>query len=367
MRVIPRFPSPNRRGVPKSAPVVISRHGSSNNANTMTDQPHVSEEQIEHAVGVLRAGKLVAFPTETVYGLGADASSAAAVRRVFAAKQRPADHPLIVHLADASDLKHWASVVPREAWTLAEAFWPGPLTMVLPRAVHVPSEVTGGQSTIALRVPSHPVARRLLHAFGGAIVAPSANRFGHLSPTSAQDVRDELGDDVDFIIDGGDCPVGIESTIVAFRNSHPVILRPGMITAEQIAATLQTEVAPPTASSPRVSGTLASHYAPRTPLKVVNVDDLGDVVRREARNGPVAVLARRGRPANTRAALWQVAPTDAADYAHHLYSLLRRMDNAGCALILVESVPPLPEWVAIRDRLTRAATVEVQQTLATAG
>ena len=151
MRVIPRFPSPNRRGVPKSAPVVISRHGSSNNANTMTDQPHVSEEQIEHAVGVLRAGKLVAFPTETVYGLGADASSAAAVRRVFAAKQRPADHPLIVHLADVSDLKHWASVVPREAWMLAEAFWPGPLTLVLYRAPNIPANIAFAAHKQAIR------------------------------------------------------------------------------------------------------------------------------------------------------------------------------------------------------------------------
>ena len=235
------------------------------------------------------------------------------------------------------------------------------MTMVLPRAAHVSSELTGGQSTIALRVPSHPVARRLLQAFGGAVVAPSANRFGHLSPTSAQDVRDELGDVVDCIIDGGECPVGIESTIVAFRNSQPVILRPGVITAEQIAGTLHTEVALPTATSPRVSGTLASHYAPRTPLKVVNADDIGDAVRREARKGPVAVLARRGRPSSTRAALWQVAPQNAADYAHHLYALLRRMDSAGCQLIIAEAVPDLPEWVAIRDRLTRASTVEVEQ------
>jgi len=327
----------------------------------MTDQSDVSEEQIEHAVRVLRAGRLVAFPTETVYGLGADASNLSAIRKVFAAKQRPADHPLIVHLSDMSELKHWASVVPREAWLLAEAFWPGPLTMVLPRAAHVSSELTGGQSTVALRVPSHPVARRLLKAFGGAVVAPSANRFGRLSPTSAQDVRDELGDAVDYVIDGGDCPVGIESTIVAFRNSQPVVLRPGVITAQQIADTLHSEVAPPTATSPRVSGMLASHYAPRTPLKVVIAEDLEDVVRREMRNGPVAVLARRGRPSNTRASLWQVAPASAADYAHHLYSLLRRIDSAGCRLIVAEAVPEQTEWVAIRDRLTRASTVEVEQ------
>ena len=199
----------------------------------MLKQAEVSDEQIEQAVAVLRAGKLVAFPTETVYGLGADASNVAAVRKVFAAKQRPVDHPLIVHLSDMSAIKYWASVVPREAWQLADAFWPGPLTMVLPRATHVPGELTGGQSTIALRVPSHPVARRLLKAFDGAIAAPSANRFGRLSPTSAAHVREELGDAVDYVLDGGDCPVGIESTIVVFRNAQAVILRPGAVTAQQ--------------------------------------------------------------------------------------------------------------------------------------
>lgn len=336
-------------------------------ADDMSEAVEVTDEQIEHAAAVLRAGKLVAFPTETVYGLGADASNIVAVRKIFAAKQRPADHPLIVHLADMSGLKHWASVVPREAWTLAETFWPGPLTLVLPRAAHVASELTGGQSTIALRVPSHPVARRLLQAFGGGIAGPSANRFGHLSPTTAADVREELGAAVDFILDGGECPVGIESTIVGFRGESPVILRPGMITAEQIAATLQTEVVLPTQSSPRVSGSLASHYAPRTPMKVVSADRLESTIRSEAVRGPVAVLARRGRPGNTRAALWQVAPQTAAEYAHHLYGLLRRMDRAGCRLIIAEAAPDLPEWVAIRDRLTRASTPEVDVAQAATG
>ena len=265
-----------------------------------------------------------------------------------------------MHLADTAGLKHWASVVPREAWLLAEAFWPGPLTMVLPQAAHVPGELTGGQSTIALRVPSHPVARRLLKAFDGALAAPSANRFGRLSPTSAADVREELGDAVDFILDGGECPVGIESTIVAFRNAQAVILRPGAVTAEQIAEILQSEVVPPTASSPRVSGTLPSHYAPRTPLKVVSADNLEEVLRRESPKGPVAVLARRGRPQQTRASLWQVAPEDAAGYAQHLYSLLRRMDSAGCHLIIAEAVPDSPEWTAIRDRLTRASVEDME-------
>ncbi len=326
----------------------------------MSEQVDVSDEQIEHAVAVLRAGKLVAFPTETVYGLGADAANVAAIRKVFAAKQRPIDHPLIVHLADMAGLKHWASVVPREAWSLAEAFWPGPLTMVLPRAAHVPGELTGGQSTIALRVPSHPVARRLLKAFAGALAAPSANRFGRLSATSAAHVREELGDAVDYILDGGECPVGIESTIVAFRNAEPVVLRPGAVTAEQIAETLHTQIVPPSSSSPRVSGSLPSHYAPCTPLRVVSAENLDDVLRAESPKGPVAVLAQRGRPQQTRAALWQVAPDDAAAYARHLYALLRRMDSAGCHLIIAEAVPDAPEWAAIRDRLARASAEDVE-------
>jgi len=326
----------------------------------MLNKVEISDEQIGQAVDLLRAGKLVAFPTETVYGLGADASNVSAIRSVFAAKQRPADHPLIVHLSDTAALRHWASVVPREAWLLAEAFWPGPLTIVLPRAGHVSSELTGGQSTVAVRVPSHPVARRLLNAFNGAIVAPSANRFGRLSPTTAAHVREELGDAVDLILDGGQCSIGIESTIVAFRHGRPVILRPGAITAKQIEDTLQTELAAPTQTSPRVPGTLASHYAPRTQLKVVHPDDVEYFLRRESANGPVAVLARRGRPNNTRAALWQVAPQSPAEYARHLYGLLRRLDDTGCHVIIAEAAPDLPQWAAIRDRLTRAATADFE-------
>lgn len=326
----------------------------------MLNKVEVTDEQIEQAVASLRAGSLVAFPTETVYGLGADASSVSAIRKVFAAKQRPADHPLIVHLSDMAGLKHWASVVPREAWLLAEAFWPGPMTIVLPRAAHVSSELTGGQSTVALRVPSHPVARRLLNAFNGAIVAPSANRFGRLSPTTAAHVREELGNAVDLILDGGPCSVGIESTIVAFRHGQAVILRPGAVTAKQVEDTLQNEIAVPTQSSPRVPGSLASHYAPRTPLKVVEPDDVEYFLRRESINGPVAVLARCARPHDSRAALWQVAPQSPEEYARQLYGLLRRMDAAGCNLIVAEAAPDLPEWTAIRDRLMRAATADLE-------
>ncbi len=318
----------------------------------------VTDEEIEKAAAILRAGGLVAFPTETVYGLGADASNAPATRKIFAAKGRPADHPLIVHIADMSGLKYWAADVPRGAWVLAEKHWPGPLTMILKRAAHVSDTLTGGQHTIGLRVPAHPVAQRLLRAFGGGVAAPSANRFGHLSPTSAAHVREDLGSSVDAILDGGPCPVGIESTIVDLSGSQPAILRPGHVTAKQIEDALLVRLGTAGAASPRVPGTLGSHYAPRTELKLVDPDEIENFVRRQPPGVAVAVLARRSRPRDTRSALWQVAPQPAEEYAQHLYALLRRMDDAGCALIIVETLPDLPEWAAVRDRLARAATPE---------
>lgn len=315
----------------------------------------VTDEEIEKAAAILRAGGLVAFPTETVYGLGADASNAAAVRKIFAAKGRPADHPLIVHLADMSALKHWAADVPRGAWLLAEKFWPGPLTLILKRAAHVSEVVTGGQNTIGLRVPAHPVAQRLLKAFGGGVAAPSANKFGRLSPTTAQHVHEDLGAAVDMILDGGACPVGIESTIVDLSGAQPAILRPGRVSAKQIEDALLVQVRAPGAGAPRAPGTLPSHYAPRTPLRLVDPEDLENFLRKEGGRSPVAVLARRGRPRDTRAALWQVAPESPEEYAQHLYALLRRLDSASCPLIVVELPPDLPEWAAVRDRLVRAA------------
>jgi L-threonylcarbamoyladenylate synthase len=317
-----------------------------------------SEDNLQQAARLLRQGGLVAFPTETVYGLGADASNPAAVRRIFAAKGRPADHPLIVHLADASQLKNWAAEVPRAAWLLAEKFWPGPLTMVLRKAPHVNELVTGGQDSIGLRVPSHPVAQQLLRAFGGGIAGPSANKFGKLSPTTAAHVAAELGDAVDMILDGGECEVGIESTIVDLTRDPPAILRPGRIGAGQIGDALLAQLGQDLADRPRVSGSLASHYAPRLPLKLVH-PDLVETFLRQHPASPVAVLARRGRPRNSRAALWQVAPESPQDYAHMLYAALRRLDESGCRLILVEEPPQLPEWVAVRDRLQRAATPEL--------
>ena len=315
----------------------------------------VTEQEIEKAAQILRNGGLVAFPTETVYGLGADASNTAAVKKIFAAKGRPADHPVIVHIASPSDLKHWAAEVPRCAWLLAEKFWPGPLTMVLKRAKRVSDLVTGGQDTIGLRVPSHPVAQRLLKAFGGGIAAPSANRFGRLSPTTAQHVREELGDAVDLVLDGGPCDVGIESTIVDLTRDTPAVLRPGRISAQQIADALLAPLGESAAGRPRVSGSLESHYAPGLPLKIVHPEEIEEYLRARA-GTPVAVLSRRGRPHDSKATLWQVAPEMPDDYARLLYGTLRWLDVSGCRLIVVEDLPALPEWTAIRDRLGRAAT-----------
>ena len=308
----------------------------------------------------------MAFPTETVYGLGADASNPAAVKKIFAAKGRPADHPVIVHIADMSELKHWAAEVPRAAWLLAEKFWPGPLTMVLKRSPHVNDLISGGQNSIGLRVPGHPVAQQLLKAFGGAIAAPSANKFGRLSPTTAEHVREELGNAVEMVLDGGPCDVGIESTIVDLTREPPAILRPGRVSAQQITDALLVPLGESAADRPRVPGSLASHYAPRAPLKLVQPDEIENYVRRQVVQPPVAVMARRGRPRDSKVALWQVAPETPEEYARLLYASLRRLDDAGCRLIVVEALPLLPEWAAVRDRLDRAATPDpaVQPTAA---
>jgi len=325
-----------------------------------------TDQEIEKAAEILRAGGLVACPTETVYGLGADASNPAAVKKIFAAKGRPADHPVIVHIADMSELKHWAAEVPRAAWLLAEKFWPGPLTMVLKRSPHVNDLISGGQNSIGLRVPGHAVAQQLLKAFGGGIAAPSANKFGRLSPTTAEHVREELGNAVEMVLDGGPCDVGIESTIVDLTNDPPAILRPGRVSAQQIADALLVPLGESAADRPRVPGSLASHYAPRAPLKLVQPDEIENYVRRQVVQPPVAVVARRGRPRDSKVALWQVAPETPEEYARLLYASLRRLDDAGCRLIVVEALPLLPEWAAVRDRLDRAATPDpaVQPTAA---
>ncbi len=316
----------------------------------------VASAQIAAAVAALRRGELVAFPTETVYGLGADASNEAAVRRIFAAKGRPADHPVIVHLPDAALLDAWARDVSAIARRLAARFWPGPLTLILPRANHVLDVVTGGQDTVGLRVPDHPVAQALLQAFGGGIAAPSANRFGRISPTRAEHVRAELGDAVAVILDGGPSRVGLESTIVDLSGDQPVLLRPGQITAAEIAAVAGVPVLTQQRTRTRAPGTLASHYAPVTPVELVDPATLESSVAALSQAGArIAVLARRPMPRSLRALAWIELPPDADGYARGLYASLRELDAAGADRIIVERVPDDEAWTAVRDRLTRAA------------
>jgi len=305
----------------------------------------------------LREGHLVAFPTETVYGLGADAANPRAVHAIFAAKGRPTDHPVIVHLPGVEHVGRWARAFPAGARKLAAEFWPGPLTLILPRAPHVPDAVTGGQDSVGLRVPSHRIARDLLAAFGAAggegIAAPSANRFGGVSPTTAQHVADDLDDRVDMIIDGGACAVGIESTIVAFDGHDAVLLRPGGISIDDLARVLGATPCAPDRSAPRASGTLASHYAPGTPSRLIDANTLLHVA---AGNARVAILARSvARPAGF-AGVWIAAPDDVARYAHDLYANLRQLDAARADAILIEVPPAGDAWLAVRDRLTRATT-----------
>jgi len=262
-----------------------------------------------------------------------------------------------VHLADAAQLAAWAVDIPEAARSLARKFWPGPLTLILKRAHGVSDAVTGGQDTVGLRVPSHPVARRLLARFGGGIAAPSANRHGRVSATAADHVRREFGAAVDCVLDGGESQVGIESTIVDLSGATPALLRPGWITAGEIEATLGTRLAAPAADAPRAPGTLAAHYAPRTPLTLAEGDLALELAASLARQGKrVAVLARSARQPLLQGLEWTAAPQDAAGYAHALYASLRRLDESGCDAIIVEKPPQAAEWAAINDRLARAAT-----------
>jgi len=315
----------------------------------------VNSSELDRAVEVLRSGGLVAFPTETVYGLGADAAHPEAVRKIYAAKGRPPDHPLIVHLADSAGAAAWASEIPAAAERLAQRFWPGPLTLVLQRARAVNDIVTGGQDTIALRVPSHPIAHALLEAFGGGIAAPSANRYGRISATTAEHVRNDLGGAVDYVLDGGPCEVGIESTIVDLSGSQPALLRPGNITADAIEEVLGFRLAAAGAASPRAPGMLAKHYAPQTPLMLMEGDLLVELATSMTRQGSkVAVLARSQMQPLLKGITWIAASNDPPAYAHDLYANLRALDSAGCSAILVEVAPPEAAWAAVRDRLTRA-------------
>ena len=297
------------------------------------------------AAEILRAGGLVAFPTETVYGLGADASNAAAVARLYAAKGRPADHPVIVHFSSAENAFSWGREIPPAARTLAARFWPGPLTLILKRSSKAGDFVTGGQDSVGLRVPAHPVAQELLREFGGGVAAPSANLFGNVSSTTAAHVRDELK--ADLVLDGGASEIGIESTILDLSGSGVILLRPGRISRQDLR---EFKIQDPNSSSPRHSGGLERHYAPRTPAALVPPHELDREIAK--RGAAVAVLAF-SKP-DERVEYWIRMPREPQSYAQKLYAALRELDGARCGAILIESPPETAEWDAIRDRLSRA-------------
>jgi L-threonylcarbamoyladenylate synthase len=304
---------------------------------------------VGHAIEVLCRGGLVAFPTETVYGLGADARRSSAVQKIFRAKGRPATNPLIVHIEGKDSARRFTTVWPKNADILADAFWPGPLTLVLPKRDLIVSDTTAGRSTVGLRAPNHPLALELLKAFDGPIAAPSANRSNHLSPTTAEHVRQELGDGVDLILDGGPCMVGIESTVLDLSSDRPTILRPGSITRDQIealigpveifAGSVDTKIA---AASP---GQQERHYAPRTPA--FRFDGPPPAVER-------AGVVLMGTVLHRRSAGCFEMPAGPADYAKHLYAVLRELDEMRLAAIYVQMPPDRPEWAAVRDRIIRA-------------
>lgn len=316
-------------------------------------------DNIARAARALVAGELVAFPTETVYGLGANARDAAAVRRLFAAKGRPLEHPVIVHLADARAVPRWARSVPPGASALAAAFWPGPLTLILPRAEGVLDAVTGGQNGVGLRVPAQPIAHGLLEQLAAigcdGIAAPSANRFGRISATTAQHVADEFGDAIALIIDGGPSSHGIESTIVDFSTGEAVLLRPGSITGEALARVLGTAPRSAQAGAPRASGTLAAHYAPRTPAKLLPRSEM--LAALADLGGPgahISVLAHSIAQPPDFEGTWFDAPGESAGYAQQLYANLRALDAREADEIWIEAPPDGPDWVAVGDRLRRA-------------
>lgn len=314
-----------------------------------------SDDVREAAARILR-GELAAFPTETVYGLGADAANRDAVLGIFAIKGRPADHPLIVHLPSADQMDLWAREIPDAARRLASEAWPGPLTMILKKADGVLPEVTGGQDTVGLRVPSHPVALELLRLVGRGVAAPSANRFGHLSPTSPQHVLQEFEDEV-FVLNGGPCRVGIESTIVDFSRETPVILRPGHFDAAQLSAWAGVPIlgADRASGTPRVSGSLESHYAPTTATRLVETDALPSAIASLASGRKrIGLYARRLPIMSGLSVFWRQMAVTPEEVARELYSMLRDLDTLSLDEILVERPPDGDAWAAVRDRLQRA-------------
>ena len=324
------------------------------------DHYAMTPDALAAAVALLQAGKVVAFPTETVYGLGAYAFNPVAVRRIFDLKGRPADHPLILHLADVAQLERVARQIPEAAYLLAEQCWPGPLTLILHRRPDVPVLVTGGQDTVGVRIPAHPVALSLLSAFGGPVAAPSANRFGKISPTTAEHVRLELGDGPDMILEGGSAAIGLESTILDLTGQQPVLLRPGAVSPEQLAELLGQQVVVGGAADHkvRVPGMLPSHYAPCAPLYLLPSVELTTAVARYLQEGKtVAVMATETACSTElqRCSLLIKMPASPTSYARQLYATLRQLDADNPDVILVAAPPDSPPWLAVNDRLKRAA------------
>jgi len=311
------------------------------------------EEAVEKAAEVLRQGGLVALPTETVYGLAADALNPEAVAKVFAVKGRPGNHPLIVHIGSAQEVGLWAQDIPEVAWKLAEAFWPGPLTLLLRRKPEVPAAIAGGHETLALRVPSHPLALAVLKAFNGGLVAPSANTFGRLSPTLAEHVRQDLQEKVDFILDDGPCRIGIESTIVDCTGPSPSIARPGGLPAEALAQVLG--FLPPRSLQVAAPGCLHAHYAPRTPLLLEKPEALEACAKALCAQGKRVAVLHPHSMALPENAQWVCLPEALPQFAHTLYALLHALDKQPFDVLLMS----LPEaeglGSALQDRLVRAA------------
>jgi len=320
---------------------------------TMTAKPTVSQ-----AAAHIRAGELVAFPTETVYGLGADASNDAAVVKIFTAKGRPSDHPLIVHIASSAQVLDYASSLPPFAEHLIKAFWPGPLTVILPRKPGVATAAAGGQNSIGLRCPAHPLALEFLKACGTGVAGPSANKFGRVSPTTALHVAQEFGDSL-MVLDGGPCTVGIESSIVDCTRGQPVLLRPGVLTCAQLSAAcgetvLSADDQPDDA--PRAPGTLESHYAPNAKVRLMDAKAIQtalDLLGADAAH--IAVYARSIVRIKSTQVLYRRMPEDALATAEQLFAVLRDFDAQGVKLIWIEPVPEAAEWDGVRDRLARAA------------
>ncbi len=323
---------------------------------------------------LLRAGQLIGLPTETVYGLAADAGNESAVAEVYRVKGRPADHPLIVHVADLAQAALWADFSPQahpHAQALAQAFWPGPMTLIMRRRAGAPGFACAGQDTVGLRVPSHPVAQAVLQQFhrlgGKGVAAPSANRFGRISPTRAAHVRDDLGDDIAWVLEGGDARIGIESTIIDVTGTSPVVLRPGHIGEQALAEVVGQAVPVRSKGGPQVSGSLAAHYAPRTPMQLLPLHELPqrliDCLNAGERvalwiSADLAILLERVLGSQVPAARmhFQIAAFEPEVFAQEMYASLREMDALGMDRILVEALPDTPDWLAVRDRLQRAQT-----------